>query len=442
MSLNIKTGLSQIITIPDVKIKTGESIWTDISDGYIKTNDNIWTKIYEKTDYDLKILIETSVIEEKITGFKLYCAGEFVVNWGDGETETILKPDVNSAPEYYHTYKNIGQYYIKLKGTITEYPINSFYSAINFSWSPNLISISGNLTTLMPDNINGITPSFTSMFQHCENLSTFPLLSSQNTYIIKPAMFFNMFQNCAKMNGTITIGNGNFGYFIGSYEDGMCQQMFLNCELLESSLAEFKIMTNLSGNPTISMCNSTFSNCNRLYGEIPLNIFGSLSGSYANNMFQSTFSNCTNLGIGYQIPEGLFGNLSGGAVEYCFDSTFKNTSFAGKIPTELFGNITSVNNAIGMFRETFLGCSNLIGIEEGIWTLPQVDQSNKTSLSNYFFQSTFSGCSNLAGDSPSIQKGGIKLYENWISPIANQVSECFYGCTSLSDYGNIPLIWL
>ena len=83
-------------------------------------------------------------------------AGTFVINWGDGEIETIRnKPLGNTV--YSHTYDTPGEYDITLGGRATDYamfdPDASEFPTVSFLWADmttsepptNLAKISGRL---------------------------------------------------------------------------------------------------------------------------------------------------------------------------------------------------------------------------------------------------------------------------------------------------------
>jgi len=96
-------------------------------------------------------------------------AGTFVINWGDGEIETIRnKPLGNTV--YSHTYDAPGEYDITLGGRATDYAIvdldTSEFPTVSFLWADlmggevptNLAKISGRLGRVFPTLENGKNP--------------------------------------------------------------------------------------------------------------------------------------------------------------------------------------------------------------------------------------------------------------------------------------------
>ena len=132
------------------------------------------------------------------------------------------------------------------------------------------------------------------------------------------------------------------------------------------------------------------------------------------------FAECKSL---TSIPENLFANCPN--VKY-FDLVFAECTSLTNIPENLFANCPNVTD----FSGAFYGCESLTSIPENLFA----NCYNVTS-----FRHTFYGCKNLTGNSIKLwseterkEKG---IDEN------NGGTNCYYGCTKLTDYNEIPRVW-
>ena len=164
-----------------------------------------------------------------------------------------------------------------------------------------------------------------------------------------------------------------------------------------------------------------------LLTSIPENLF-------ANNpevtIFEETFSLCTAL---TEIPENIFANCP---EVTDFSYTFEGCSALKSIPENLFAN----NSAVTDFFRTFYGCLALKSIPSSLF-------DNNRKVSSFSFTCTFHGCSALTGESPYTMIDGQKVHlyeranypEHFTTPTGFQ--DCFYECTKLTDYAQIPSDW-
>ncbi|HOM01558.1 MAG TPA: dockerin type I domain-containing protein [Acetivibrio sp.] len=130
------------------------------------------------------------------------------------------------------------------------------------------------------------------------------------------------------------------------------------------------------------------------------------------NNFYEFFSDCSNL---TNIPEGLFdNNIYVTNFRWCF----ANCSSLTEIPKGLFDNNVNVTD----FNSCFRDCENLVEIPEGLF-------DNNLSVTD--FASCFWGCKNLTGLAPDL----------WMRSNVKYSNSCFYGCTKLSNYDEIPGGW-
>ena len=185
-------------------------------------------------------------------GFSLSAAGNFTVDWGDGNIQNINRDDTNSD-EYTHTYETGGEKNIKFCGLATKYNSGtgdgvvaaiSFYNAKGDGPHKKIKSVSGVMGAVFPTIGNGDTPDkqprFRSTFQEANSLTDIPA---------------TLFQG------------------VTGSEDGMFR--------------------------------STFDKCSALT-VIPYGLFKDATGG-APNMFRSTFYQCTGI---KSIPDGLFAGIT------------------------------------------------------------------------------------------------------------------------------------
>ena len=144
-------------------------------------------------------------------------------------------------------------------------------------------------------------------------------------------------------------------------------------------------------------------------------------------MFGGTFAGCANL---TNISETLFDGVASSPYESMFAGTFSGTGIT-EIPAGLFAGINGATSP-QMFVETFMGCTKLTSIPQGLFDGITVDP--KTGYSS--FEMTFSGCTALTGPSAQMSDGTY-LYD--IEYFDDNIGAYMYtGCTGLSDYATMP----
>ena len=196
--------------------------------------------------------------------------------------------------------------------------------------------------------------------------------------------------------------------------------VFLGCTKLTS------VPANLFANhPNATSFSGAFFGCMSLK-SIP-------AGLFANNRkvtdFYSTFFGCTSLAA---IPENLFAKCSEVTT---FSTTFHACDALTSIPENLFANCPEVTD----FNFTFYSCKALTSIPANLF-------DNNRKVTDFAY--TFYGCKALTGESPYTMIDGQKvhLYERANYPEQFTAPEnsdrCFYGCTGLTDYSQIPTDWL
>lgn len=170
--------------------------------------------------------------------------------------------------------------------------------------------------------------------------------------------------------------------------------------------------------------NDAFAGCSSL-AKIPEWLFFNCKKV---NSFSGVFSGCSSI---TEIPAGLFRN---GLQINSFDSTFEDCKNLAAIPAGLFDDCKNANN----FSFTFRNCENLTEIPAGLF-------DNCKMITGLLL--TFGGCKNLAGESPHTIVDGnkIHLYERdgetggFAKP--GDFFLCFYECTGLSDFADMPDGW-
>ena len=227
-------------------------------------------------------------------------AGNFIIDWGDGEFETIKDKPIGTTT-YSHKYTASGEYEIKLTGRATDYSD----AAID------------------PDTGAGLVPTFAL---------TDPLGGSV------------IATNVAKISGSLgkifpTMDDGANPNFVGTFAYAPITE--IPADLFDG----------IHGAPAMVMFAATFMGTQ--ITEVPAYIFGELNGDGAMSMFNGTFSNCANLTT-------IDGPLFSGTItpaESMFDSTF-NGSGITSIPANLFGTLNG-DGAPSMFERTFYNCKKL-----------------------------------------------------------------------------------
>ena len=225
-------------------------------------------------------------------------AGEYTIDWGDGQTETITKTDTTMTP-YSHTYDKAGQYFIGLDGKATDYSELEteenqsidlmglmMSAAISFAENTNIANISGSLGEIFSTLPDGRQPRFAGTF-----------MSTPITSI--PENLFSGVQ--------------------GAPKDFMFAMTFGSTQI--TSIPD-DLFAGIRGAPAGAMFWGTFASS--LITSIPANLFAGIQGAPADNMFADTFYKCSNLSG--EIPLGLFGELSGAPAEYMFNGTFSGCS--------------------------------------------------------------------------------------------------------------------
>ena len=239
-------------------------------------------------------------------------AGEYTIDWGDGEIETITKTDTTMTP-YSHTYDKAGEYTIGLGGKATDYndaeiditqegseELMMMSAAISFGGNTNIANISGSLGEIFSTLPDGSQPRFAATFMMTSITSIPENLFSGVQGAPKDFMFAMTFVGTP----ITSIPENLFSGIQGAPANGMFYGTFGMTPITSIPVGLF---SGIHGAPAEMMFAVTFTGCTNLSGEIPLGLFGELSGAPAELMFMMTFSECSGLtGPSARQPDGTY----------------------------------------------------------------------------------------------------------------------------------------
>ena len=405
-------------------------------------------------------------------------AGNFRIDWGDGEVERIIGKTVGNVT-YSHTYDAAGEYTIEFSGRATRFDYGFSNAALYFPQSAQYISkISGNLGrifTPVGTDANQ-TPVFRELFYNATNLTEIPSGLFDGVTRGKMLQFVRTFAN----SGVTTIpadlfadvsGLANSQFYetfknskLTSIPETLFAGKNLNSYASDAFYSTFEgtpiteipanLFADVSGNPekVANLFHSTFENTkitsipeNLFAGitgsagyacfqstfkgtpitEIPANLFAGITGLADKMVFATTFYNCKSL---QSVPAGLFAGIQDAPRDNTFYRTFRGCTELTTIPDGLFAGISGAP-AKSMFDGTFAGCSKLQSIPENLFG----DISGPAAQS--MFTETFANCTSLTG--PSARIGGKYLYEIW----ETGGGFTYQNAVGLSDYSQIPEKW-
>ena len=405
-------------------------------------------------------------------------AVDVYIDYGDGAQENIK----TSNPT--HTY-NAGTYTMKISGKCTEFDFNSstrdyltglkqwgclgntFYAFAGnlkgtYSGCANMV---GNIPTPHEKSFQNIT-SFRYTFYNCSGLTgNIP----ENLFAKCPnaTTFESTFERCSGLTGSIPenlFANcpnvkkfGKTFYNCSGLIGNIPENLFANCPNVTDFGSTFYGCSGLIGSipenlfakcPNVTIFYNTFFYCNELTGSIPEKLFANCPNA---TTFESTFRSCS--GLTGSIPENLFANCPN--VTSFYNTFYYCNELTGSIPENLFANCPNVTKFWGVFSgckgltgsipenlfakcpnatdftATFSSCSGLTGsIPENLFAnCPNIEKLGSTS-SNVTY-GTFSYCTGLTGNAPDF----------WNTTSATTHSYCFYKCTQLGNYADIPDDW-
>ena len=325
----------------------------------------------------------TTISASEIMGIGFDDAVDIAIDWGDGGTDTVNSPGVNSGSTstITHPYTTGGTYTLKIRGQA---------GRVNFDNPEAATRLSGILTPVI--GISGIT-SFERTFYNVTGLvGSIPIgLFDKNPNVTS---FSFTFSGASGLTGPIPANLFNLNTAVTTFF-----RTFYGASGLTGS-----IPANLFDfNTAVTDFSGTFSGASGLTGPIPANLF---DFNTAVTTFANTFDGAS--GLTGPIPTGLFDNntnvttfsftffgtygltaIPAGLFDFntavtTFSGTFYNaTGLTGPIPMNLF----DFNTAVTDFSSTFSNASGLAAIPAGLF-------DNNSAVTT--FASTFDGASGLA----------------------------------------------
>jgi len=304
---------------------------------------------------------------------------------------------------------------------------------------------------------------FYNLFSGCKSLKSIPAeLFKNNTAVTNfrmtfantgltevPAGLFDGKTKATNFNGCfykcVNLASLPEGLFKDAIAATDMARMFIGCESLQSIPEDlFKAAVK------VTTFINLFEGCSNLT-EVPAGLFA--ANTNVTN-FSTLFKNCTKL---TSVPAALF---AANVKATNFGSAFYGCTSLTALPADLFANNTKVTG----FASTFYGCTGLTEIPEtlfsatvavtsfnsvfygctGLKSLPAGLFDNNKKVTN--FGKAFMGCKALTGESPYsiVNDAKVHLYERTTALGFSNVStktDCFDGCTGLSDYGDMPTTW-
>ena len=258
----------------------------------------------------LRFTIDTNY--GKNFGFTASGATDYIVDWGDGTSNTGTSS---------HSYSNFGVYHVTItKGSSNNFPAVSFNNSEIITSIDSPIPFMNGVTSL-----NGILSGCTHVSSIDENLFYFnPQLTSVGTIISNNDLITSLPSNLMKPLVNLTTLISGFGglHNLESIPNGFLD----NCTKITRFYRTFRNCTNLVTIPDLLFKNNTvandfnqcFMNCNK--ATIPQNLFGD----------DSTERSTRFVGLGYVDFDSCFmrSSYTGSATmtvpalwDYTFDST-------------------------------------------------------------------------------------------------------------------------
>lgn len=353
-------------------------------------------------------VVTTPMVSGDVFSFKLSAKGNYIIDWGDGEIQSMSKTS-QTQEVISHEYKNADErsFTIRFSGMASAYA-NSDIAAISFESNLYVKELWGSLGGMF----NG--PSsylFANTFKDCASLTTVPATLFHGVKAVSKSMFNSTFHGCSSL---ANVPEDLFDLF-GGNKYATEQQMFRETFRASGLTA---VPSGLFANVSVGakgLFENTFRESPNLRA-VESDVFSDIIAP-SENMFGGTFWDCSAL---ENIAHDLFENIDGGASKL-FYSTFRNTAIK-EIPAELFVSINT--NSPHLFDRTFYGCSNLSTIPSDLFS-----GITTTENTDSMFIATFYGCKALK----SLPKGLFAGIQGEPSP--KMFDQTFKNCTGFeNDY--------
>ena len=364
---------------------------------------------------------------------------DFTVDWGDGNTDTITNADIEAKA--IHQYTESGEKTVKITGTF-----ESMVSRINDSSSNQRTTRAVTPTIVVHQGIDrlvrveqwGKTQLKTLALTNCPNLTKIAE-PTQNSF--KDLLYVKFSESALQSIPENLFANSpnviNFAdTFSGTEITSIPEKLFANCSNVTDFTSTFE-RTLIASIPENLFANcSNVTDFTRTFGATPT-ITSIPEGLFKNCSKVTSFSHTFyNTGI-TSIPEKLFTNCPNVTD---FSSAFSGTQITS-IPENLFANCPNVTDFSSAFSGTaitsipenlFANCSNVTDFSSAfsgtpITSIPEHLFDKCNNIRDIIF--CFSNCKNLTGNAPEL----------WLREINGR--NCFYNCTNLDNYDEIPDFW-
>ena len=410
VSINLVVGQNGLITrAKEAKKRTEEAInkeEKEFANAQLEINYTEKPKDDDLNPELKKFIAKYNITEDnqEITFPIRHPIGECEIDFGDG-----VKMNINlNASNVIHQYKEKGEYIIEISGKANSF--NYFFDSKDndkiiqlLQWGTvfNIISFANctNLTGEIPAPSTNTMKNMTSVVRLFKNTSITGQIPAYLFYGGENIEFaYECFQGCKNLNSLIP------------------ETLFQDMKNLKQTHTMFsdsgikgKIPSNLfKNNEKLESVNYMFSGCENITGTIPGNLFD-------NNLniksFRGIFRKC---GIS-NIESNLF---SKNTIATDFVNVFRECYNLKSIPEGLFEK----NVEASLFNDCFRECESLESMPANLF-------STNTKATNY--TETFYSCKKLKGIALNLWNRGDGIIG----------TKCFFDCTGLSNYENIPDDW-
>ena len=345
---------------------------------------------------------------------------DLTVDWGDGSPATTIPAgtdlgDGNTALDALitHTYREARRYTLMIASAQTD-PAQQQMP----DFKPGYYRVgTGNsnklkLVLMYTPMLNMGQTSVEYCFSGCRNLASIPAdLFARNTAATK---FTSCFQSCTALTSIpagLLAKNTEATAFLGC---------FASCEGLTSLPADL-----FAANTKATNFSSCFNGCTGL-ASVPERLFAMNTKA---TDFNTCFQGCAAL---TSLPAGLFVKNTEAKD---FGNCFARCTGLASVPEGLFAANTKATD----FTYCFTGCTKLV-LNANIFCNEATEKETRFANQQMNFGSCFQDCGTDA--SIGVGRGGTapRLWEYAMSEIGGR-SFCFYNCTNLANYADIPPEW-
>ena len=347
--------------------------------------------------YGADVVVKVRCLNGNATwGFSPSSNGSYTVDWGDGTVETDT---------YEHHYENAGDYVVQIDGAYK----------VTFSYDNNTYSNGTYVKELL--NIGSGITEVSYMFQYCHGLDTIA-----NGVRFPHANYDYVFSVCDSLtsypDGLFQIDDGN-GNLVSS-----CKCAFENC----TSLTDIgDILDGCGYNRTTDFGHLFYGCTNLTYSRRDTRAFPPRAGYI--------FYGCASLTEFPEIGNGLIVDM-----QYAFAYSGIQYAYFDGASTYYYANLNNAfNGCTSLYSVRFpfggLYAQSMIGAFMDCTSLSEVQVPGSIQISgdgNNSCLSAFNGCTNLSS---------FAHLNRFISLGWDEHRMCFYDCTSLPEYNDLPDDW-